>query len=550
MPKLFPSLPGGGGGAGGTGGSNYKGGSGSGGGTTPSSPSGGGSSGGGGSGGGGSSGGGSSSNNKPLPNETVSQYMARTNQTVGQAMQTISNLSKSSGGGSSNISPINQEIFKNIATYNPSTGIYTAPNGAQQSMAQAPLNAMIINSQQTQRSYVGPGSKDYGTYISDAGVFIKPSGQAQSMSQVPSGVRVQNLEQYKAEVESDYRKAMIKAGYDPDTGKLISKLQTPKTPEQKFIDEMNKGEGRGLGGWWNIPNYVWYGGEYLTSKLGSLRKPQIPGRFDVKQASVGFGVGLIDLSLPIVKIVADPSKGLNEFVLGTAEMGKKIITGEGFPEVGTALITDTSYSQGYITALIAGSKATNIIENKAIRLVEDSLGDLGKYTEVIKDIKSGVPIKEALEKSFKILEKQKIDVGVLRLERLKEIPNDISVHKIIKDFVKEKGLVVGGTTAIETLKVNGEFINLRRVPRDLEVYDPLKRNPTLLAKEVAERLQKGGNPNAYLVMDAKTGKPTNTVGFKGIEGHGLNFQNIDRLNIERLRNKIWTNPEEIGRAHV
>lgn len=122
-------------------------------------------------------------------------------------------------------------------------------------------------------------------------------------------------------------------------------------------------------------------------------------------------------------------------------------------------------------------------------------------------------------------------VGELRLERLKELPKDKQTLDIIENFFREKGIIVGGTTAIETLRVGGEPINLRRVPRDLEGYDPLKRSSSDLARELYERLKNAGKD---VTLEG------NTIGFKGIEGHGVNFQNIDRLNIERYRYKIWT----------
>lgn len=120
--------------------------------------------------------------------------------------------------------------------------------------------------------------------------------------------------------------------------------------------------------------------------------------------------------------------------------------------------------------------------------------------------------------------------------RLKELPKDIETLRIIKEFTRDKGLVVGGTTAIESMVVNGEVTNLRRIPRDLELYDPQGRTPQSLAKELAARLQEKGK---LILLEG------NKVGFKGIEGHGVNFQKIEALNLERYRYKIWTNPEGI-----
>ena len=144
--------------------------------------------------------------------------------------------------------------------------------------------------------------------------------------------------------------------------------------------------------------------------------------------------------------------------------------------------------------------------------------------------------KYAYEQVYKILKKEKIEVGNLRLERLKELPKDVETLNIIKQFAKEKGLVVGGTTAIETLKIKGKQINLRRVPRDLELFDPLGRNAGSLSKQLGKRLIDAGK---------KIEIKGNTIGFEGIKGHGVNFQPIEGLNLERYRNKIYINPEGI-----
>ncbi len=148
-------------------------------------------------------------------------------------------------------------------------------------------------------------------------------------------------------------------------------------------------------------------------------------------------------------------------------------------------------------------------------------------------------------KEFKIFKGEKIKVGNLRLDRLKDIPKDLEVYRIIEQFLIEKNLPVGGTTAIETVRVGGKAINLRRIPRDLEAYDPRTKGlskeqsqPFLnsLAKELAKRLQDAGK---------EVSAEGNQIKFKGIEGHGVNFQNYDASNLERYRDKVYPSPSGV-----
>jgi len=163
----------------------------------------------------------------------------------------------------------------------------------------------------------------------------------------------------------------------------------------------------------------------------------------------------------------------------------------------------------------------------------------GEYGKALEDIPPEFrQLKNDLEIVFARAKGADISVGNLRLERLKELPKDIETLNIIKDFIREKGLIVGGTTAIETLRLGGESLNLKRAPRDLEIYDPLKRNSKELANELLNRLKFA---NKKVFLDSKKSQ----IGFEGIEGHGVNFQEIGGLNLERYRQKIWTNPEGI-----
>jgi len=155
-----------------------------------------------------------------------------------------------------------------------------------------------------------------------------------------------------------------------------------------------------------------------------------------------------------------------------------------------------------------------------------------------------------LETAYKILKAEKVDVGNLRLERLKDLPKDAETLNIIKQFAKDnsknKKLAIGGTTGIEAFKVDGKQINLRRVPRDLEIYDI--RTKGLSKEAITKILKKDAKQLGKRLIDAgkKVEIKGNAIKFEGVKGHGVNFQPYQSSNLERYRQKVYVNPEGIN----
>lgn len=144
--------------------------------------------------------------------------------------------------------------------------------------------------------------------------------------------------------------------------------------------------------------------------------------------------------------------------------------------------------------------------------------------------------KKALEKVYTKLKGTKREIGNLRLDRVKEIQNSPKAHKIIKDFIVEKKLTVGGTSGIEMLKTSKGQLTLVRQPRDLELFSKAGLNKYKLARDLTNRLKVAG-------FDVSAQK--RAVIFNKVGGHGINFQKWGGLNLERYTGKIYTGPEGI-----
>ena len=89
--------------------------------------------------------------------------------------------------------------------------------------------------------------------------------------------------------------------------------------------------------------------------------------FRTDNPAIGFGKSLVGFGTLVQQTVTHPIQTSKSFISGGKEVGRRIITGEGFPELGSALYNKPGESIGYIAGEIAtgyglGSVGTKIIK--------------------------------------------------------------------------------------------------------------------------------------------------------------------------------------------
>ena len=251
--------------------------------------------------------------------------------------------------------------------------------------------------------------------------------------------------------------------------------------------------------------------------------------FGISAVSSGVALGsakLLTSSTPIISKFGGSAVKLTSLGLGGAyayTVGKQILASEDLSSAGATLGVATKDIYLFGAGTKAGAKGFSYISGKP-------------YTSNLTDIKKEkappgfAQEQSALDKSFQIAKPEKLNIQNIRWNRIQEIPKDVKTQKILERFIKEKKLIVGGTTAIET-----GGINLRRLPRDVEAYTSFNKvSKSSLYKELGGRLKAGG------VKDFEVTKGGIIFGGKG---HGFNLQDVRALNLERFRYKIYKTPK-------
>lgn len=303
-------------------------------------------------------------------------------------------------------------------------------------------------------------------------------------------------------------------------------------------------------------------------------KAEAKGKTTLKSLEVGFGTSLVLSAIGTKQLITDPLKTTKQVGGAVRFIGQRLVSGEGFPEIGAILRSEPGFALGFVGGEVAqakvGGELTAITFGQSKRLITRLSPKFKKVRkgllgiETIEDIslstgktKLGlIPGGSGLDITSSNLNKLLRDVDIPLVKR-PAIPRVSPIQTQILDVIRETGDKAGGSFAQRAL-LQKEFT---RAFADIDIA---ALDPKLTAKLIGERVSGVdvkrvritdsplGEFDIFRVIEKRTGKVIADIDpFKFVEeGLGTKFPTttIDGLEFLSPKARLGAKVKQLARG--